>query len=65
MSDDYAVAHKARKDAGVAKDHNSMRIDIDGGYVDATDPNHIKLPEAPRSPIKQDDPFHKYRIQQT
>jgi len=65
MANDYAVAHKARKDSGQAKDNNSMKIDIDGGYVDSTNPNKIKLTEPPRSPIPQDDPFHKYRTQQT
>jgi len=65
MANDYAVAHKARKDSGQAKDNNSMKIDIEGGFVDGSNPDHIKLTEPPRSPIKQDDPFHKYRTQQT
>lgn len=65
MPNDYGAAHKARKDAGQAKDNNSMKIEVDGGYVDATDPNHIKLTEPPRSPIPQDDPFHKYRVEKS
>jgi hypothetical protein len=47
------------------KDNNSMKIDIEGGYIDATDPKNVKLPPAPRSPIPQDDPLHKYRVETT
>jgi len=65
MANDYAEAHKARKATGQAKDNNSMKIDVEGGYVDATNPDHVKLTEPPRSPIKQDDPFYKYRTQRT
>ena len=48
-----------------SKDKNSMNIDVPGGYVDETNPDHPKLPPAPGSPIPQDDPFHKDRVETT
>jgi hypothetical protein len=37
---------------------------IDGNVVDLSG-DHPKLPPAPRSPIPQDDPYHKERTETT
>jgi hypothetical protein len=61
----YEQRVKEGKAKQAPKDNNSMKIDVEGGYVDATDPAHVKLPPAPRSPIPQDDPYHKDRVETT
>jgi len=65
----YRAVYDQRVKDGKAKpapkDNNSMKIDVEGGYVDETNPDHPKLPPAPRSPIPQDDPAHKYRVETT
>ena len=68
MLSQYAAVHEMRKKAGVAKsspkDNNSMTID--GNVVDLSDPDKMpKAAPAPRSPIPQDDPYHKERTETT
>ena len=63
----YAHAHKARVASGEAKpkaDNNSMTIE-GANVIDESGPEMPKAPPAPRSPIAQDDAFHKYRTSQT
>jgi hypothetical protein len=66
MPSQYALVHEMRKKAGLAKpspkENNSMTID--GNVVDLTE-DHPKVPAAPRSPIPQDDPYHKERTETT
>jgi hypothetical protein len=68
MPGQYAQVHEMRKKAGVAKpapkENNSMTID--GNVVDLSDPDKMpKATPAPRSPIPQDDPYHKERVETT
>ena len=62
----YRSIYEQRVKDGTAKpapkDNNSMTID--GNVVDLTD-EHPKVPPAPRSPIPQDDPYHKHRTETT
>jgi hypothetical protein len=63
----YSHAHKARVAAGEVKskgDNNSMVIE-GANVVDESGPLMPKATPAPRSPIPQDDVFHKYRTEQT
>jgi hypothetical protein len=62
----YTAAHKARIAAGKAAPKDKSSMTIEGNVVDLSDPDKMpKATPAPRSPIPQDDPYHKERVETT
>jgi hypothetical protein len=60
----YRHLYEQRVKDGVAKQAPKTSMTIDGNVVDLTE-DHPKVTPAPRSPIPQDDPYHKERTETT